>query len=103
MSAIGFVLGSEGPPQCWFFVEEDEQVRRQPWKCGVLDKAQVAQQEGLAENQRYDCAVHWVSDKAIKAFDDKVAGGEDGCRCADALKGEACEGFEYDDCADGDE
>jgi hypothetical protein len=70
-------------------------MRCQPGKDCVREEVQVAQQEGLAENHRCDRDVHGVSDVAVGAFDDQVFCGKDGCRGADALEGEASEGFEH--------
>jgi hypothetical protein len=55
----------------------------------------VAQQEGLADNQRCDPDVHGISDMAVGAFDDKVSRWNDGSRRADALQGEASETFKH--------
>lgn len=78
-------------------------MRGQPGKYCVLEEVQVAQEEGLAENHRCDRDVHGVSDVAVGTFDDQVFRGKDGCRSADALEGEASEGFQHYGDAGGDQ
>jgi hypothetical protein len=97
MSTVGFVLGAEGSSEGGLFVDKDKQVGCEPWKDCVREEVTVAQQEGLAEDERCYCDVHGVSDVAVEAADDEVLGGEDGYWSAYALRGEAGEGFEHHD------
>lgn len=101
MGAVGFVLCAEGPAQLRLFIEEHKDVRSQPRSDGVEEQVGTSKQKSLTEDECGDCDVHGISNIAVEAVDDERARGKDRRRCANAFKGEACEGFEdYGDAGD---
>lgn len=60
----------------------------------VLQEADIAKEECLAQDHRDDAKIHRVADIAIQAFDNEMARWKDRSRSAQALQREACEGIE---------
>ncbi len=96
VAAVGFVGGSKGCTQGWFFVGEDEDVGDQPDQGGVAEQMHICKQESLAEDGGYDGYVHGIADVAIQSGDDEVARWKNWSGGAQALECEAGEGIEED-------
>jgi hypothetical protein len=100
---VGFVFRAEGFAEGRFFVEHNEEMRGRPREECVEEKMLVAEGNSLAEDERRDCNVHWVSDETIGTLNDEVLRGKDWGGSADSLQCEAREGFEEHCHAGGDE
>ncbi len=79
MSAEGIVLGPEGCSQLRFLVRQDKYVKAQPDECPIPKKAEVAEEQALASDHRYNRNVHRVSDMTVEPTNHKVTRRENGC------------------------
>lgn len=65
-----FVLKPKGASQGGLFVNENKQVECRPNRYTVLENTDIAKNQSLPENQRYDRHIHRISHIAIPAADD---------------------------------
>ena len=91
------VLDWEGSAQGGFLIGQDKDVRYEPCTQSVNENADIAEEERLAEYQRYDCDIHGVADEAIGSGDDEVLGWKDGRGRAETLECETEKRFKQND------
>jgi uncharacterized protein (DUF1697 family) len=99
----GFVFGAESLAQRRLLVADYEQVRDQPREQGELQNANVAEQQGLAENRCDDRDVHGIAHVTIAALDHQVPCRKDGRRRPQPLQRETRERIEHHKCASGNQ
>ena len=78
----------------WLFVEDHEQVCRQPKHQRPLQHTHTTEEQRLADDDREDGDIHRVADKAVPAGDDEVLRWRDRRWSAEASQRESREGVE---------